>query len=234
MEQNNKGASASARNRDGIKPIDLSEALHRLQLGIGSAARLCGVSIRQLSYWTDKGIFSSDGDAEKTKSKAAKKKLLRSRLYDFAAIEKACLIKQGLDLGFGLEAAVAEAEAFLARKQDQEKRLHRLASGELAKQVSLTTTALGDLAERIRRGLRTYRVSGDLGRMAASSKGLEKIISFFEANPFTVNTARQIALRLGRDVAEVSQELNVLEEKKFIQKISYPGNDIYRYLPRRR
>gem|GEM_PF-993311 len=233
MAQINSGFSRNHKN--GIKPIDLTEALARLQLGIGSAARLCGVSIRQLSYWTDKGVFSSDGDAPaKAGKKSSKKSALRSRLYDFAAIEKACLIKQGLDLGFGLEAAVTEAEDFLKKKREQKKRLSRLGAPELAKQVSASAASLTELAERVRRGLRTYRVSGDLGRMAASSKGLEKVISFFEANPFTVNTARQIALRLGRGVEEIAKELQILEEKKFIQKIHYPGNDIYRYLPRRR
>ena len=40
-----------------VRPVDFSELLERLELGIGQAARLCGVSIRQLSYWTDKGVI---------------------------------------------------------------------------------------------------------------------------------------------------------------------------------
>ncbi len=237
-----------ARPKDGIRPIDLGEALARLRLGIGPAARMCGVSIRQLSYWTDKGIFhcaegasgrqEDNDEGRKTNRQAAGKKSTRgsnrSRVYDSTAIEKACLIKQGLDLGFSLEAAVAEAETFLRKKQGEKKRLNRMGEGELTNAVSEQAEAFAALAERIRRGLRTYRVSGDLGRMAASSRGLERLISFFEGNPFTVNTARQIALRLGRDVEEIIKELKILEEKRFIQKISYPGNDIYRYLPRRR
>ena len=82
----------------GLQPIDLSDLLTRLRLGIGQAASLCGVSIRQLSYWTDKGIVQPvDED--------------RTRNYDYPAIEKITLIKQALDQGFSLEGAVAEVEA---------------------------------------------------------------------------------------------------------------------------
>ena len=224
------------RDRNTIRPVDLGEALNRLNLGIGPAARMCGVSIRQLSYWTDKGIFCRENSTETrgANGPASRKSQSRSRAYDYSAIEKACLIKQGLDLGYSLEAAVAEAEAFLKKKAEEKRRLHRLSETELVSHVGEQAQTLAALAERIRRGLRTYRVSGDLGRMAAASRGLERLISFFEANPFTVNTARQIALRLGRDVEGITNELKILEEKHFIQRISYPGNDIYRYLPRRR
>jgi hypothetical protein len=64
--------------------------------------------------------------------------------------------------------------------------------------------------------------------------GLEKLIAFFEANPYTVNTARQIALRVGREADQVQRDLDLLEERRFLQKISYPGADVYRYIPPRR
>jgi DNA-binding transcriptional MerR regulator len=214
----------------------LGEALGRLSLGIGPAARMCGVSIRQLSYWSDKGIFSENSPPAESKGKrrSSKKTSNRSRVFDYPAIEKACLIKQGLDLGYSLEAAVSEAEAFLDKKREEAGRMEQFSEARMAGHIDEQMQSLSGLAERIRRRLRTYRVSGDLGRMAATSRGLEKLISFFEANPYTVNTVRQIALRLGRGVEEVSKELKVLEEQRFIQKISYPGNDIYRYLPRRK
>jgi len=84
-----------------VRPVDLSKLLEQLELGIGQAAQLCGVSIRQLSYWTDKGIIKPSDQGG-------------SRTYDYAAIEKVCLIKQALDQGYSLEGAVAESEAFLA------------------------------------------------------------------------------------------------------------------------
>lgn len=204
-----------------VRPIDLSNLLERLQLGIGQAAQLCGVSIRQLSYWTDKGIIEPTDEGG-------------TRSYDYAAIEKVCFIKQALDQGYSLEGAVAEAEAFLARRKKERSKLESIDEVELRKLVLERADRLHQFADRIRRGLRTYRVSGDLGRLVSSVDGLEKLIAFFESNPYTVNTARQIALRVGRESEQVQKELELLEERRFVQKISYPGADVYRYIPPRR
>lgn len=211
---------ARERGRAAVRPVDLGRLLDRLELGIGQAAHLCGVSIRQLSYWTDKGIIQP-------------KESKGSRTYDYAAIEKVCLIKQALDHGYSLEGAVAEAEAFLARRAKERAELGEMPEPELRELARARSDRVQQLAERIRRGLRTYRVSGELGRMAASLGGLEKLISFLEANPYTVNTARQISLRVGREVEAVQKELDLLEQRRFIQKISYPGADVYRYIPPR-
>ena len=204
-----------------VRPIDLSKLLEDLELGIGQAAHLCGVTIRQLSYWTDKGIIEP-------------KERGGSRTYDYPAIEKVCLIKQALDQGYSLEGAVVEVEAFLKRRAGEREELARMPEAQLRKLAQLRTEKLGQFADRIRRGLRTYRVSGDLGRQVASVPGLEKLIAFFEANPYTVNTARQIALRVGREAEQVQKDLDLLEERRFVQKISYPGADVYRYIPPRR
>ena len=79
---------AHNRGRSAVRPVDLSKLLERLELGIGQAAHLCGVSIRQLSYWTDKGIIQPSDRSG-------------SRTYDYRAIEKVCLIRQALDQGDG-------------------------------------------------------------------------------------------------------------------------------------
>ena len=213
--------TARARDRTNVRPVDLSRLLERLELGIGQAAQLCGVSIRQLSYWTDKGIVEpTDGSS--------------SRTYNYRALEKVCLIKQALDQGYSLEGAVAEAEAFLAQTEKERKRLTSLPEADLRKLIGARADKLQSFSDRIRRGLRTYRVSGDLGRMAASLTGLENLIAFLEANPYIVNTARQIALRVGREAQSVQKELDLLEQRRFVQKISYPGADVYRYIPSRR
>jgi DNA-binding transcriptional MerR regulator len=204
-----------------VRPVDLSKLLEHLELGIGQAAQLCGVSIRQLSYWTDKGIVRPTEQGG-------------SRTYDYKAIEKVCLIKQALDHGYSLEGAVGEAEAFLARRSKEREELLAVDEVGLRKQVLARADNLHQFADRIRRGLRTYRVSGDLGRLVASVNGLERLIAFLEANPYTVNTARQIAIRVGREGEQVQKELDLLEERRFVQKISYPGADVYRYIPPRR
>ena len=212
---------ARERPRSSVRPVDLSKLLERLELGIGQAAQLCGVSIRQLSYWTDKGIVQPTERGG-------------SRTYDYLAIEKVCLIKQALDQGYSLEGAVAEADAFLARRGEEQDTLETTPEAELRKLVLAQSEKLRQFADRIRRGLRTYRVSGDLGRLVASVSGLEKLIAFLEANPYTVNTARQIALRVGREAEQVEKELDLLEQRRFVQKITYPGADVYRYIPPRR
>jgi len=211
---------ARDRASSAVRPVDLSKLLERLELGIGQAAQLCGVSIRQLSYWTDKGIIKPSDQGS-------------SRTYDRAAIEKVCLIKQALDQGYSLEGAVAEAGAFLAQHSSDQDALMAMDEVELRKLVLSRAERLNQFADRIRRGLRTYRVSGDLGRLVASVNGLEKLIAFLEANPYTVNTARQIALRVGREGEQVQKELDLLEQRRFVQKITYPGADVYRYLPSR-
>lgn len=214
-------SSADTKDAPGLRPVDYRELLEKLQLGIGQAAQLCGVSIRQLSYWTDKGIIQPMDDS-------------RSRTYSYAALEKVCMIKQAIDQGYSLEGAVAEVDALLHQRTLEDQRFQQMSDQELEGLVMSNADRLQQLAERIRRGIRTYRVSGDLGRLAASLGGVEKLIGFFEANPYTVNTARQIALRLGREAGEVEKELDLLEHKRFIQKISYPSSDVYRYIPQRR
>ena len=214
-------AEAETKKKAEVSPVDFGDLLERLRLGIGQAARVCGVSIRQLSYWTEKEIIKPTDDS-------------RARTYDYPAIEKVCLIKQLLDQGFSLEGAVREAEAYLRQRQEERRRLDLLSEDQLEETVLAQAEKLRELADRIRRGLRTYRVSGDLGRLAASLTGLEKLIGFFEANPYTVNTARQIALRVGRETSEVEKELELLEQRKFLQKINYPGAAVFRHIPQRR
>jgi len=209
------------KKKAGLRPIDIRELMDRLRLGIGQAAALCDVSIRQLSYWTDKGIITPI-DEEKNRS------------YDYAALEKVALIKQALDQGYSLEGAVAEADNFLKRRDQDRSRVETMPDFELEQFVLGQANQLQGLSEKIRREIRTYRVSGQLQGVAASLGGVDRLISFFEANPYTVNTARQIAIRLGREMSEVERELQLLEQKHFIQKISYPGSDVYRYIPQRR
>jgi DNA-binding transcriptional MerR regulator len=213
--------NSNTHEKPALHPIDIGELLARLRLGIGQTAELCGVSIRQLSYWTDKGIIKAVDEN-------------RSRSYDYQSIEKVSLIKQALDQGYSLDGAVAEADAVLQKRDDEQRKIEEMSESDLERMIVEKADQLQQLAERIKREVRTYRISGDLGRAAASLSGVDRLITFFESNPYTINTARQIALRLGREVSEVEHELQLLEDKRFIQRISYPGSDVYRYIPQRR
>src|SRR5438552_14004073 len=71
--------------------------LDKLRLSVGEAARVTGVSVRQLSYWTQKGLVRALGTPTK-------------RLYDFRSLERIALIKQHLAEGYPLEQAAREAD----------------------------------------------------------------------------------------------------------------------------
>jgi len=62
----------------------------------------------------------------------------------------------------------------------------------------------------------------------------DRLTSFFDRNPYTVNTERQIAIRLGEKIEDVQRELEGLVKTQFVQKIEYPGANVYRFVPKRR
>src|SRR5512146_3319156 len=67
------------------------ELLARLWLNATDAAKVCGVTVRQLTYWTDKGIIPSH-DAS-------------ARSYDIAGLRKVVAIKRAMLAGYTLEKA---------------------------------------------------------------------------------------------------------------------------------
>ena len=73
------------------------EALSRLWLNATDAARVCGVTVRQLTYWTDKGIIASRSQG--------------GRSYDVPALTKAIAIKRAMLAGYSLEKAAQMYES---------------------------------------------------------------------------------------------------------------------------
>jgi len=82
--------------------IDEEEVLSRLALSATEAARVCGVTVRQLTYWTDKGIVGTAAG--------------ESRSYGLGSLRKALLIRQAMETGQALAKAVAAVDARLAQK----------------------------------------------------------------------------------------------------------------------
>ena len=80
-----------------MTPTIHEHLLDRLRLSIGEAARVTGVSVRQLSYWTQKGLVRALGTPGKKR-------------YDFRALERIALIKRYLTAGHPLEEAAREAD----------------------------------------------------------------------------------------------------------------------------
>jgi len=83
-----------------VTPAIQEYVLDKLRLSIGEAARVSGISVRQLSYWTQKGLVRALGTPAK-------------KLYDFRALERIALIRHNLSEGYGLEEAAREADRLL-------------------------------------------------------------------------------------------------------------------------
>jgi len=83
-----------------ISRIHRAEVFRRLRLTAGKAAELCGITRRQLCYWTDKGIIPcvSGGNTAD----------ISRRIYDLNGLCKALVLKRLMDEGRGLRRAVRE------------------------------------------------------------------------------------------------------------------------------
>jgi DNA-binding transcriptional MerR regulator len=106
-----------------LQPIEPYALLKNLQLTTGKAAELCGVSRRQLCYWTDTGIISAtEGEEEDGSDPAAR------RSYDFDALHRVLLIKRALEQSAGLRRAAREVDHYLTQR--------RLRAEELANSIA--------------------------------------------------------------------------------------------------
>ena len=88
--------------------------LSKLVVGIGEVSAVTQIPQRQIRYWEEKGIIQSVPD-EKSAS---------TRKYSYATIKRMILIKEMLDEGFTLTAAVKKVDA---RYERLEKAFDQLA-----------------------------------------------------------------------------------------------------------
>lgn len=88
--------------------LEIGSVLARLELTIGQASGLAGITPRQLAYWTQRGIIK----ARRVKGKA--------QSYDLEALRKILVIKRLMDRGLTLSHAVTEAEAILERSRGEQ------------------------------------------------------------------------------------------------------------------
>jgi DNA-binding transcriptional MerR regulator len=188
---------------------------------ISQAARLCQMTIRQLTYWINLGYVQCVGGS-------------RKRILKADSLEKICLIKQGLEQGFRLRDAVAEAESFIARRTQEKARLEALPDEDLEGLITKRLERLQRLANGIRLRLSSRSIGVSLEQSSVDEEICGKVIQFMSQNPYKIFTARQIKERLGLLDGEVQKVLDLLEERCFLLKIVYPGADVYRHLPRYR
>lgn len=95
---------ASSLPEDLLEPVDIGLRLKELELTLGQACLVAGVSKMQLDYWTTKAQIPTRGR--------------KQRLYDMDAVETVMLIKQGKEKGLSLEAAIQAAARFKAARGD--------------------------------------------------------------------------------------------------------------------
>jgi DNA-binding transcriptional MerR regulator len=134
-----------AEEKDVVEPIDPESLLQQLKLTTGKAAQFCGVSRRQLCYWTDTGIISS-AEGEESDDSAR-------RTYDFDALHRVLLIQQALEHSPGLRRAAREVDQYLAARR---RRAEDLANSIEQKRDDFLTEqaeALEALAAKIREQL---------------------------------------------------------------------------------
>ena len=111
-------ADKQIEEKDILEPVEPALLLQQLKLTTGKAAQFCGVSRRQLCYWTDTGIVSSiESEDEEEPDDAAR------RSYDFDTLHRVLLIQQALKHTSGLRRAAREVEQHLAARRRRAEEL---------------------------------------------------------------------------------------------------------------
>ncbi|MBI2774251.1 MAG: MerR family transcriptional regulator [Chloroflexi bacterium] len=167
--------------------VNDAEVLARLRLSAAEAARVCGVTPRQLIYWTKKGLIrpSPDNDHD----------------FDVFAMEKTIRIRKALEKGHSLEKAAQIAEGDMAALSAEVDRLSALPAaeleGELRRRLERLEDRLGGLRQvlpsslglaRLRRAVALLARIEAQGQLAAASDG---------------DGTKAFTLRLGRAVDEL-------------------------------
>jgi DNA-binding transcriptional MerR regulator len=94
------------RQSDLLSAVSVADRVDELQFTVGQVCRIAGITKMQLDYWTEKGGIPTQGK--------------KQRLYDSSSVEVVMLIKQARDLGFDVNAAIAAAKEFVARRDEQD------------------------------------------------------------------------------------------------------------------
>jgi len=109
-----------------LTPTIQEHLLEKLRLSIGEAARVTGVSVRQLSYWTAKGLVRALGTTGKKR-------------YDFRALERISLIKRHLSEGYTLEDAARQVDHWLRTRLAESAEPHQVIAERLAELEELVS-----------------------------------------------------------------------------------------------
>lgn len=178
---------------------DEARLLSRLLLNATDAARVCGVTVRQLTYWTDKGIVSGDGEG--------------GRSYDLAALRKAIAIKQAMLDGYTLEKAAQLVETLASGRG--------AASSSNAPSPNTLVAYLDELCARLavaRETLSARLALADLRRAAfrVEEVGIERLLGGRQDRG---EVATQLAVVFYRAAETIDRTVEAL--------LPWPGNGHY-------
>jgi DNA-binding transcriptional MerR regulator len=182
-------AEKSVGEAEGV--LDPRDLLGHVQLSAGKAAEFCGISRRQLCYWTDQGIIRTVGEKQTGQREEASR-----RVYDFESLHKAMLIKQALDQGIGLRRALKDVDAYLERRAQESVDLTKVGLDEREEFLQSQATQLEEIAQMLR-------------ARATTAKGKQELLQVAEAlEPVAeVMIGAQDGLPDLRDRPEVVQQL---------------------------
>ncbi|MDQ2686394.1 MAG: MerR family transcriptional regulator [Armatimonadota bacterium] len=95
MQTNARVRPPDGRSSEPLPPVDdlLWESLTHIQLNIAQTAALCGISVRQLGYWTKQGYVAAQGLGER-------------RMYGLDALRRILGIRRLMADGFSLRQAL--------------------------------------------------------------------------------------------------------------------------------
>ena len=172
------------------------EVLGRLRLSAAEAARVCGITPRQLIYWTKKGIIRPSRDGADD--------------YDIHALEKAIRVRQSLAQGISLEKATQQVERDLGVLEAEVERLAALDGEELEQELRGRLERLEARVADLRHTLPSALTLARLRRAVASLGRLETA-GLLGASGANGELAKTVAARLGRAVDELESLVREVE-----------------------
>jgi len=199
-----------SQEREGLKPVDPFALLERLRLTTGKAAEFCGVSRRQLCYWTDIGLVSAvegeDEEEEEVEEAASR------RVYDFPALYKIMLIKQVLSKVKGLRRAAKEINDFLQQRSREAEELRASIDKKRETFLSQQADKLEGLAGQIRDRLPQLRSRDKLLYISEGLSPLQELAQMISSGDTVLEEDPAACLRLASLAEQLEARLDSLSE----------------------
>ena len=120
---------------EAVSELTLAQISGKVDFSTEQVAKMCGVSRRQLAYWTQKGIIPGDGG------------------YSLATVEKVSLIRQALDRGRTLRQAVRQVESRLTRRSEDQQALEGVGVESASALCAERLKQLEDLLQQVHVGV---------------------------------------------------------------------------------